>query len=469
MKSLRIKPLLSIAIIILLLAFALPQFSVQVGNYEITWPEIDLSVIGVDSRLGNFTRGNGLYPDTLLVYTADLTSITPERQADIFARDTQIIKSRMVNTSLQDIELYSEQVNNRFQLVFTFPNNYTEATAREIADILVSRGVVDIWEHSDDGAQEGLDTGLLSFIYDQSEGNGYNPVVSTLKYSDISSAWVEARVNYNGPVLRLRFKPSVQAVVEQVILDSNLLTSNPKPPVLVFDGIAEMFIIDPVAIANANIVSTSTIEPEQNLDLLASPILGEDNFTKMQIYAGLINALQAGEGVLNGSYSHNITQVGNVVYAPEGRTVVAVMFVIIGVLVFLSVIIRHSWYKAWALSISVFGYGILSVGLLKLISADISISMLIAFTLGLLLAYVIVWSALDDEKVVGVVLRHTRIMSAYLFILTGLLFNMNIGWGAIHSLFGNLAVLSVSLMISSWIFFSPFIMQYHNRLMPKHG
>lgn len=120
---------------LILFAFALPEFTFQVGSNTVRYPSIGFSRIGIPRDFGSFQRSSGLFADAK--YYAQISfdseeveegttieTISDEQKWEISNAALRTIQNRLNYANLYDItaEVVKEDVN--FYIALTFPQYY---------------------------------------------------------------------------------------------------------------------------------------------------------------------------------------------------------------------------------------------------------------------------------------------------------------------------------------------------------
>lgn len=206
-----------------LAVFLLPNFSLQIGDRAFTWQGLDLTILGLQSNLGNFRLGKDLSNTAELsyVYNAGSEGDVVEDVINSLHSDAELFRARLDAAGLQDIGLRTEVYPESSLLVFEFPGNYSTTDAEILSRLAVTPGTVEFWQHDAAAAAAAAEAGTASEITEgfspliQQIFPGYTPKEADFSIADLSGIAVESRSNLvDGSgnfvatnVWRLKFKP----------------------------------------------------------------------------------------------------------------------------------------------------------------------------------------------------------------------------------------------------------------------
>ncbi|MEP7103645.1 MAG: hypothetical protein ABI721_02985 [Candidatus Dojkabacteria bacterium] len=133
---------IAIILLIVLTALALPQFKFSIGQTEISYPNVDFSLIESGSHTGNFLRGRGLFPTKEVSSTLNFTN---SELSDADKRNTldnylKVIRNRVLAAGLAGVEVRSEIVEGTYNLIINYPDYYSNPL--KYTQWLTGKGVI---------------------------------------------------------------------------------------------------------------------------------------------------------------------------------------------------------------------------------------------------------------------------------------------------------------------------------------
>lgn len=356
---------------------------------------LNFNLLGIDSILANFRKGDGIYPSTVLTYNANVDAVAAERDFDL-------ISKRLENTKLTDVEVRLVVGETR-KIEFTFPDYYGQEFAKHLAGILTAPGVLSLKEHNAGATDvENQKDQILSNYF-----GDYVAVDSELKIGDVVNVQVESKASLGTYVWRVTFNPSISTILEQALAAAHYpdpltgaSTGELKPLTIFIDGQAGIV----MNIRNGN-------------ELFGVPILYNGDSITMQALTGYFFD---NIGVLGSWKLEDETSILPAEYlGKDGRIFLAgtfiLAFVALSVFAFsrlrLKAAIRFMWI--WGLWV------LLSLSFFKLIAVPISINFLTVFIC--LFAVMAAWSwefAMLTEN--DYLLRSRSMRRASLWLILGL-------------------------------------------------
>jgi hypothetical protein len=122
MKFNKIKFTIAIILTIIFGLLAIPQFKVKLGENEYSYPNIDLSFLNSNSKLGNFQKGEGLYGSNIVSATVNFDETqTPDQKQIELETLLNTIQQRIDYSENSVIKLSGEVTNSEYKLNFEFP------------------------------------------------------------------------------------------------------------------------------------------------------------------------------------------------------------------------------------------------------------------------------------------------------------------------------------------------------------
>lgn len=422
---------------VFLLLFILPNFSFNIGDQKLMWTGLDLSVLGINSSLANFHLGTDLYPQKQVAILAAYPNQDVVNQRVVFSSDAQLINQRLDAAGIKDVRVITQITDGSYSIVLEFPSTYSDASARSIASIVATKGIVEFWSHNLTGEENPATTPINSAFLAQIAPD-YKPMIASISVSDLSGVAVESRSNLNlggqlgsGTVWRLRFRDEAADRVNQTIF----LAGNETPALLAVDG-EPMFIVQGIAGSN---------------EALGVPILLNDG-----LELRLMSTFLTVAGTVNGTFQPGDVATRPAVYGPEGKTVVAVSVLAMVLIVALAFVSKFK-FRASMAPIWAFGFTLLlGVGLLKLGAATLSVVLILSTMIWVLITKYIVadvyTSENQEEK-----LKQYRNMSLWVFVVLLVLANSGYLFNVLQEFVLVNAMFAFSVLVCS-VFFYKFIL-----------
>lgn len=408
---------------------ALPQFSIRVGETVIDITGLNLKLLFKDSNLGDFKRGEGIFPTIVktIKVNVDLTGDT-NLQLELFLK---MVKERIDYSGLYQIGVEGKIVGNEYFVLLEFPEYFSEI--EYISNLLLAPGSISF---SPDPRTDENST----------ETTPKEPV--TLKDYDIEGSINSDYLDQlNGvPIgnhLVFKFKDSALEEFNKAMLNNNGLIimnidSLPAFSIIRHDSQSEYV----RAIPN----NFFTDNNQKNIYL---------NITKTYFLsnAPLTLSTQPVEG----------TQIISPVYGRDGATFIAVSFIITAALLGIAVLIKRNLTYTITFTLMAGTYIFLNVVILKLFGATLSIYTVIGFIAVYLLG---VFNAVEllEENTITVKEKLWRFRNIGLFILflSAALFQLtNISWA--YDILSVLLVGGFSLLTVNSLNFKALIKIYLNK------
>jgi hypothetical protein len=380
---------------------------------------LDLSLVGIDSRLANFQLGSGIYSDISVIYDVG--------EPRSIATDAQLIWRRIQAAGFYDVRVRTITGTNESKLEFIFPRYYGEDNARQLTAVFTTKGSLQIWEHQDGaGSRDEVLSSLL--------GADYIPVPSDLSIADIASIRVESRSSLapGTSVWRISFKESARArLVSNLQAAGYVDPTDPnstqsadfKPLIISIDGNAGLY-----------------LGFQQDLDMLAIPMLISG---REQTLRALSTYILDSEGVTAGYTNPIVSNLPPTAVASGDAYMIGA-----GLLsIVLAVVVRFGWLYGWRRAVrfmALFGYYLLVLLVaLKLLATTLSIFAVLSVSLVVTFVVSSLWQFATRQTVDG--LQRVSVNLVYLFVLTlALLF----GLGQAGVYFEILSVTALSAIIS---------------------
>jgi hypothetical protein len=417
MKYSRKLVILSLFLTLLLAVISLPSFSIKIGEQEVTIPSIDLGLLVEGSNVGNFIKGDGIYNSKRMTYQTDT----------LYTQDLQVIKERLQTSGLTDISMSYYLQDGKTIIAFEFPNYYTDNYIQVITSLLVSRGNISFLQVDLEASSEAEEDAVL----------GYVPKDSGLTKSDILSVRVDRRnLTYSStnttqsfPGLDIVFKESDR--LTKAFSDSGYsVGSDPDPMAISIDGSTELIL--------------------QSLgdgkSVFAVPLYSLDTAV-LRLMSGY---LRESVGVNSIFSTGEISEIP-ASYATSGRTVLAAMFIITTIMLLLFLLFKEGKKITAAFAVALSFYIFLSVTLLKIGMAALSIGSMVAFMLMLIIVAITLIQLLKASTAQKETLKMSREIFTFIFLLTSLLYILNVTYGIFTEIVLVISMMSIAYLASSWL------------------
>lgn len=149
-----IKLFLVSVLILILLAFALPEFSFQVGSANIRYPGIGFSRIGIPRDFGSFQRSFGLFSEAKYYATVDfsaseiasgegtIATLTDEQKWEKTKEMVKVVQARANYANLYDIQIDAIKEGSDFYITLTFPQYYQEPAQNYVQWLTATADVI---------------------------------------------------------------------------------------------------------------------------------------------------------------------------------------------------------------------------------------------------------------------------------------------------------------------------------------
>jgi hypothetical protein len=187
----QIRTTLFVLLIAVLFILALPQFSIKIGDSEIKFPRIDLSLADASSNVGNFRRGYGLYPTNEVKAQVDLSTF--ENKETKFEEVVTKVQNRAGYAGLFDVEISKVIQDDNYYITFEYPEYYSEVDY--LTEWLTKRGEIKFNIDSVDSTIL-IDSDILGEIgvlYDQTYKHHIRFSVNANKLLELTSALQSAQ------------------------------------------------------------------------------------------------------------------------------------------------------------------------------------------------------------------------------------------------------------------------------------
>jgi len=433
-----------VSITVVLGIFILPRFSFNIADQEITWPGIDFQTFAIDSPLGNFSKGSGIYSDFVVSYSSSFTVDQDLDKNELFEGDVELLRRRLDASGLRDINIRTVKSDEEYSLDLVFPNYYQRFDPERKAALLLAAGNMQIWENDPTvvtGETDETEQAEPTTILDQLFGS-YTPVISELTVSDIETIGADTITRFGGNLLRIKFSQFARDNFNAVVARSQGNTEDFKPAILAIAGNPEFVLF----------------QSPDDLTLFAQPISAAYDISDLRIVA---TYLLGGVGIRLHHISNGMTEVAPL-YALEGRTFLAVTLILAGLSILVWSIMKFKFKGMIDFALGLVFYSLVGLSLMKLFAMPISVGML----LGLLL--MVVWGAVvlqgqmeGDKALLANGMKKNRNGAVVLFTISGLVFLFGYSFGILGDAISSVLFMSIALMIATIFGFKHVILHYN--------
>jgi hypothetical protein len=145
-KKIKFSLFVLVALNIILFLFVIPSFTINLGETQLKYPEIDGNIWYPGSTVGNIREGRGLYPTYQIKTTPNLEGIelTDEQKEAVFNDSVSRFQNRARVAGLYDVNIYRDGES----IVFEYPKYYQDIEG--LTKQLSSKAQIDFM--SQDGA-----------------------------------------------------------------------------------------------------------------------------------------------------------------------------------------------------------------------------------------------------------------------------------------------------------------------------
>ncbi len=412
----RVLNILRILFLFLLGLFLLPRLQFNLGDTQFIWKGIDFELGGVQSPLANFSKGNDVYPQLVVLMTTD-------SPPDLVFSESNKLEKRLQAIGLGEVRMKFIETKAELQLSLAFPEYYTQADAEVLASILTARGVVDFWK--DAGSAAEADPELESFILSQIAPE-YKQQSAGLTRDHISGVSLETRSNlqsgdgstFQATVLRLKLTAAGSDIATGIFADAT--AAGAGPILMVVDG-------EPIAVGQP---STA------NDEMLIVPIFGGSQAEVRALAAYIM------QPALDTTWRTNGTTVEEANYAPGGPVVLAAALTLGFILLMIMGYVRYRGLlgREWLINIST--YFLLGMSVLKLSAAGISLGLVLGIMLMLIIGVIcldyLLQSSKADFKLRLMRIRNyavTGFIAGWIFYMSGQLFDIYLELVAVFAIY----------------------------------
>ncbi len=407
--------ILSILLTGIFALISLPKFTVHIADQQFTYPGIDMGLLVEGSKLGNFTPGEGLYPTKRISYVTEA----------LYTPDVEVIKERLEASGLTDVKFSLATQGTKASLNFEFPTSYSDAYIQVLGSKLVAQGNVTFLQVDLNAAEDAEADTILGYVPKNSGLTKANVVSTKADRRNFSYSSTGETQNFAG--LDITFLES--ETLTQAFSDSGYLGGSQS---------------DPMALQIDGQIEFSLQALGDGKSVFAISLYSVD----MPILKVTANYLKEGTGV------NSVLSVGEIseipaTYSTSGRTILAVTFILSALLLTLLVLSREGKKFAFSFAVSFAFFIFLSVTLLKLGVASLSTGTIIGFSIMYILTAILLYIVLGAKINQKEMLKTSREVSIFIFLLTALLYVLDLTFGTLTEITVVVAVMAISYFFTN--------------------
>ncbi len=398
--------------IIFLFVTVIPQFTIKISGKEFNYPDINLSLVDIESSLFKPKQSSGVFPSQIvLVQVESLGNMSIEEVI-------QTIRTRIEYSGLYDIQVSTDTINDTQAIVLEFPKYYSNPNS--IAQYLVKNGKID---------------------FSNINPTQNNPI--NLKDTDISGS-IDLQYTRDYTSAGVQFMEFNFDKSKATDLSDAFKASQNQLNVRV-DNQTEFIML----YAPQSQYSDTT---DAQTKVRAFPLNLDDSLETQKIKQSIFRTYFLSKPMdTNLFVSNDLIISSESDYAPYGPATISVAF-IFPTLTMLGYVFYKQGKKSFVnLSLTSTLYILIVLNLIKLISVTISYGTL----LGLLFAYILGMIALyqlNSSVDIKHDLRKLRLWSIFIFVIGYLAFRFGIFFGILTDFTGIVITTSVVLWILSWTY-----------------
>jgi hypothetical protein len=447
--------LISIILVVILGLISLPTFDVKVNNRTYSYPGIDLGTFGVKSSIGNMKKGQGIFSSRevhSLINFPETSTLSEEKKGEYVKSFLDVIQERLNYTNLYDIKVRSEVKDGEYFIVLNFPDKYSDV--KNLTSYLTNKGEItfSVPPTTNEAGEfvAGADINLKDFNV-TSKIEIDNEVVNL---SDGST-----QILY---YLTFKFDESVEADL------TNAFSNDNQYILMTIDNNISYFVTRKISQQTGDYKDTTVNA------LLSSSGQESDVFTK-QSELLLLNITKT-YFLQSKALEYGVTVQEEIkTIAPEfsieGASVVAITLVISALVLGVLLVNKLRFKRIIALGIFVSLTVFLSIFMLKIFAATISISLVLGFIFSYALIFYISYSLIKLEELdeyssyINKVVLYSLSLIAAIFILSGIFTTLSYATDFV----GMMLVSALSLVIILKVFSKSVFSFYNNeiQLLPK--
>ncbi len=353
----KLKYTIVILFILIFGLLALPQFHINVGDKIIEFPDINLSLLDPNSKLGNFKRSIGLYPSKEVKATIDFGTVPIDQNTkeSILTQYIDVITQRINYAGLTDLKVRGEHNNTDYSIVITYPDYYTDTIT--FTQWLTAQGKISFVNESGDtlnplNIHDYDIEGSIGIDYLEQVGNHLTFKIKVEKATELANA---LRSSSNNAIIM-----SIDGNPLYVIIAHNTLSYYVR------------------AIANVpEINKNSLLYITRTYFLTNTPLEFKMNVAETET---------------------NVTAI----YATDGGSILGLAFILSAVILFVSAASVYKFKGAIAFSVMLASYLAFIIVILKLLSATLSIATVAGFIISYIIGVIVIWNLLkknpEDNK-----------------------------------------------------------------------
>lgn len=401
MSLLKFKYTIVILFAIILGILALPQFHFTIGDKEFRFPDVSLSLIDSNSKLGNFKKSVGLYPSKEVKASIDFgtTPFNSDEKSVILNQYIDIINQRIAYSGLTDLKARGETNNSDYSIIITYPDYYTDKVT--FTKWLTAQGKISFLNENGDSLNP-LD--IYDYDIDVSIGIDYLEKVGNHLVFKIKADKTTTLANALGSSSNSAIVMGIDDSPAYIVVAHSTLSGYVR------------------AIAN-----TTDANKNAYLYITRTYFLTDKPLEyKMNVASEEINVPST--------------------YATDGGSILGIAFVLSAVALLIGAVSRYKFKGAVTFGLMLTSYISLIIVLLKLLSAPLSIATVFGFIIAYIIGVIVIWNILklNPEESRSQFNKHL-LFSGILLITTIAVYKLMPNLYIFNDLIGVLVIASLSL------------------------
>lgn len=433
MKIITIKFIISILLIIGFGLFSIPKFSVKVGEKEFEYPELTTEIIGVGSTsVGTLRRGPGIFSEKRFETKVNFSNVnlSEDEKRDKLSSITNVVATRAKLAGLYDINISELNNKNDSLIVFDLPEHYSKPS--NLISLLTLQGNIKFESYGQEASTpiNLSDTDVVGNIqpeYDTRYGNYLSFNFDENKTDVLNSAF---GVGGEGGVITM-----------------------------LVDDVPSFYLIPTTQSSSSEPIVTK---------VKALPSLEVFPDDKSQAQSLKIVASYFYNTPLEDNISFSTTEPKTLLphYAPNGGSLIGIMFLISAIFCALYILYRNKIRSGIFFGILLSAYVLLSISILKVFGAIVSfgtvVGFLITYCLALVMIDTLLKASFEDYKTL---LRKYSGYGFFISLLSVFTYRFTNFSGTVSDFTGMILVFSITGIVLFNTLFKYIIEFYH--LNPK--
>jgi hypothetical protein len=426
------KIVLLILIIGLLAAIALPKFSLNLGDKMFNFSGIDSIIKKYNAQVGDFKRGYGIYPskkiDVSLSFDDSITSA--DQKNEILKTTLSSIKTRINFANLYDVRVEGVVTAEQYKLVFEYPEYFINP--EKYTQWLIYKGEIAF-----------------------TNANQESPRAIELNDYQIEGGIVVDYLAAVGNHLAFRFEDGTENTIEQGLIEG----TSGRYFLMTIDGNPLFFVIDYDEFTDTNKTSVRAL-PTQAVEF-ANPQERTNFLNIVRSYFVEEKSLDATLTLAPDTLRPESSK-----YSLESGYFIAVSFIVGSVLVLLSVFLRYRFKGLLVFGSFLAYYAFLLTVILKLLSANISISLILGFLVSYGLACYLGFDLLrNTQEKPSLISKNLKEISLLMLICFVAIFKLSPSLGEFTDVVGVFISSALVLFIISQFGIKELTMYYQNKIL----